>query len=86
MRRYLASHRPELRLEQARLVGGQVEHPRVIYPLPTRRPHVSIIVPTRDRPEYLRTCLQGVLHETAWEELDVLVLDNGSREGEMLRL
>ncbi|GBQ21834.1 glycosyltransferase [Acetobacter estunensis NRIC 0472] len=86
VRRYLASHRPELRLEQARLVGGRAEHPRVIYPLPTRRPHVSIIVPTRDRAEYLRTCLQDVLHETAWEELDVLVLDNGSREDEMLRL
>ncbi|MBV1837592.1 glycosyltransferase family 2 protein [Acetobacter estunensis] len=49
-------------------------------------PCPTLSYPTRDRPEYLRTCLQGVLHETAWEELDVLVLDNGSREGEMLRL
>lgn len=47
---------------------------------------VSIIVPTRDRPELLERCLEGVLRRTDYPSIEVLVMDNGSREDRTQRL
>lgn len=44
------------------------------------RPLVSVIVPTRDRADLLGTCLRGLLKETTYARLEVLVADNGSQE------
>lgn len=43
---------------------------------------VSIIVPTRDKVELLRTCLSGVLTNTDYPNFEVIVIDNGSVEPE----
>ncbi|ALN92796.1 MULTISPECIES: glycosyltransferase family 2 protein [Lysobacter] len=48
------------------------------------RPLVSLIVPTRDRANLLRTCLDSVLVRTAYRPFEVLVMDNGSSEPEAL--
>ena len=53
---------------------------RVIWPLPAEPPRVSILVPTRDRADLLRVCLEGVLRRTDYAPLEVLVVDNGSVE------
>lgn len=42
-------------------------------------PHVTVLVPTRDRLELLRTCLDG-LSETCYPCFDCVVIDNDSRE------
>jgi GT2 family glycosyltransferase len=55
-------------------------HYRVTWKLPDPAPLVSVIVPTRDRAELLRACLEGVLHGTDYPALEVLVADNGSVE------
>jgi GT2 family glycosyltransferase len=55
---------------------------RVHWPLPERLPMVSILVPTRDRAELLRVCARGVLQETDYPPLELLILDNDSRESE----
>lgn len=55
---------------------------RVKYPLPSPAPLVTAIVPTRDRAELLRACLDGLLHRTDYPHLEVLVMDNGSVEAE----
>lgn len=61
---------------------------QIIYPLPTELPSVSIIIPTRDRPELLRACCTGLLQMTDWpaDRLEVLVVDNGSTDPEALAL
>ncbi|MCJ2092478.1 glycosyltransferase [Methylobacterium sp. J-072] len=61
--------------------GGllQVEHP-----LPDPRPLVSVIVPTRDRLDLLRPCLDSLAACTDWPNLEILVCDNDSREPETL--
>jgi GT2 family glycosyltransferase len=41
---------------------------------------VSIIIPTRDRPDLLGACLESVMHRSTFANFDVLVVDNGSRE------
>lgn len=46
-------------------------------PEPDALPKVSIIVPTRNRLDLLRTCLEGV-ERTAYPDLEVIVVDNGS--------
>ncbi|MFC6790343.1 glycosyltransferase [Methylobacterium komagatae] len=60
--------------------GGIV---RVTHPLP-ETPLVSVIVPTRDRLDLLRPCLEALRTRTAWPRLEILVCDNESREPETL--
>lgn len=46
-------------------------------------PPVSIIVPTRNRVDLLRTCLDGVA-ETAYPDIEVIIVDNDSDDPETL--
>lgn len=46
-------------------------------------PSVTIIIPTRNRVDLLRTCLEGVA-STAYPRLGVIVIDNGSDDPETL--
>lgn len=55
---------------------------RVRRPVPNPAPRVSIIVPTRDRPELLGPCADGVLAGTDYPDLELLIVDNGSVEAE----
>ncbi|MET7246335.1 glycosyltransferase family 2 protein [Methylobacterium sp. EM32] len=50
------------------------------WPLPDPPPLVSVIVPTRDRPDLLRVAVRGVLHETAYPALELVIVDNGSTD------
>lgn len=45
-------------------------------------PGITVIVPTRDRAEHLARCLDGLLRETEYPALEVLVVENGSRRPE----
>ena len=51
---------------------------QVSWPLPTERPLVSIIIPTRDKVELLRACVGSVLAATTYAEFEIIVVDNGS--------
>lgn len=42
------------------------------------RPAVSVVIPTRDRPDLLAACLDGLFTKTAGIDLEVIVVDNGS--------
>ena len=56
---------------------------RVPQPAPCRPepwPLVSLLVPTRDGLELTRQCLEGLLHGTDYPALDILILDNDSRD------
>ncbi|MHA6718619.1 glycosyltransferase [Sphingomonas sp. RS6] len=48
------------------------------------QPAVTIIVPTRDKLDYLEKCLSGV-NATAYSNMSVIVIDNGSVEARTLR-
>ena len=52
-------------------------------PLPVPRPLVSLIVPTRDRLDLLRPCIES-LRRTDWPEREILICDNGSRAPDTL--
>lgn len=58
---------------------------RVIYPLPSHAPLVSVIIPIKDRIDLLGTCLSGVLEKTDYPRMEIIVVDNRSEEPGTLR-
>lgn len=53
-----------------------------IYYLPDGDPLVSVVIPNRDHADLLRSCI-GSLEKTAtWENFEIIVAENGSREKE----
>lgn len=48
------------------------------WPLPDKPPLVSLIVPTRDGYEHLKTCIDSIVHKTTYPHFEVLVVDNQS--------
>ena len=53
---------------------------RVVFDLPALVPKVTIIVPTRDRLDLLRMCVESVLSRTTYPDYELLIVDNGSVE------
>ena len=53
---------------------------KVNWALPKALPLVSIVVPTRDKVDLLRPCLQAVLNKTDYPNIEVVVLNNESTE------
>lgn len=57
---------------------------RAHWPLPTTLPRVSLIVPTRDQVGLLRTCIEGLLNNTDYPDLEIIVVDNQSSDPKTL--
>lgn len=57
---------------------------RLRWPLPAQPPRVSIVIPTRDRVDLLRLCVESILSLTTYPDFELLVVDNGSSDAEAL--
>jgi len=64
----------------ARAERGPLGFNRLVRPLPDPAPRVSVIIPTRDRAELLAQVLAGLFTATDYPDLDIVVVDNDSRE------
>lgn len=53
---------------------------RLRHAVPQPSPMVSLIVPTRDKVELLRGCVESILSLTAYDNYEILVADNGSTD------
>ena len=62
---------------------GRVGYFRTRYALPGS-PRVSIIIPTRDRADLLRNCIDSVLEKSTYHNFEMIVVDNQSTDGETL--
>jgi len=49
-------------------------------------PKVSIIIPTKDKPEVLEKCLRSIFEKTEYTNFEVLVIDNNSNQAETFNL
>lgn len=49
-------------------------------------PRVSIIIPSRDRPDLLGPCLSSIFGRSTYPDLEVIVVDNGTTDPEALRV
>ena len=74
-------------------VMAHPQHPhlnRLRFTLPRQHqvstPLVSIIIPTRDRADLLRTCLDSLWQVSTYKNVEILIVDNGSVEEDTLRL
>lgn len=47
-------------------------------------PSVSIIIPTRDKYELLRACIESIQTKTTYENYEIVVINNASREASTL--
>jgi GT2 family glycosyltransferase/O-antigen/teichoic acid export membrane protein len=54
------------------------------FALTGRPPSIAVVIPTRDRPESLRRCLES-LALCAYEDFEVIVVDNASRSSHQTR-
>ncbi|WP_160160802.1 glycosyltransferase [Legionella sainthelensi] len=82
-----ARHAIQTHLERQKVVGAKVvQNPflpnfhRVIYPLPTIQPLVSIIVPTKDKVDVLKCCIESILKKTEYSNFELLIVDNQSQQ------
>jgi GT2 family glycosyltransferase len=58
----------------------------VIRAVPRPAPLVSLIVPTRDRPDLLGRCVDGLLNRTDYPAMEVLIVDHQSKLPETFEL
>jgi len=56
------------------------ESHRFIHVLPEPAPLVSIIIPTRDRAELLKRCVESIRALTDYRPFEIIIVDNGSVE------
>jgi GT2 family glycosyltransferase len=57
---------------------------RIFRPLPDPAPTVSLIIPTKDRVDVLRPCIESIVSKTNYQHYEILIVDNGSVESETL--
>jgi len=50
------------------------------FPIPTPAPLVSLIIPTRDRVDILRVCIESIRTKTLYPNWEILLVNNQSRE------
>lgn len=55
---------------------------RIEYPLPEPPPLVSLLIPTRDRIDLLKQCIDSIIEKTDYPNFEVIVIDNDSQEQE----
>jgi lipopolysaccharide biosynthesis protein/GT2 family glycosyltransferase len=73
------------RAEKVRIIGANPPcFNRVKRPLPDPAPRVSLIVPTRDKTNLLRNCVDGLLRNTRYTNLEIIIVDNDSRKPDTL--
>lgn len=63
------------------------DHPALFqahWPLPENLPTVTLIIPTRDQYKLLKTCIEGLLNNTDYPNLEIIVVDNQSSDPETL--
>ncbi|WP_169070684.1 glycosyltransferase [Candidatus Accumulibacter contiguus] len=57
-------------------------HTRVRFPVPTPAPLLSIIIPTRDRANLLRLCIESIRMRSTYVPYEIIVIDHGSEDAD----
>ncbi|MEI7674233.1 MAG: glycosyltransferase [bacterium] len=55
---------------------------RLRYALPGKKPLISIIIPFKDKVEYLQRCIPSILEKTTYDNYEIILLSNNSTEQE----
>jgi len=73
-------------IEQETLVANdnQLVVRRINWPLPEKRPLVSIIIPTRNGQQLVQQCIDSLYLLTDYDNFEVLLVDNGSDDAQSI--
>lgn len=55
---------------------------KINYPIPHPNPKVSIIIPTKDRIDILKPCIDSILEKTKYPNYEIVIVDNASETPE----
>jgi GT2 family glycosyltransferase len=58
---------------------------RTRYQLPNKKPAVTLIIPSRNKVDLLKTCISSILKKTTYPNYDIIIIDNNSDCDETLR-
>ncbi|HEX7177605.1 MAG TPA: glycosyltransferase [Pyrinomonadaceae bacterium] len=83
-RRAIRSHFQRRGIEAAVTEGHNCFH-RVSYPVPDPAPLVSLIIATRNRLDLLEQTIHGLLNETDYGPIEIIIIDNQSTDTAALR-
>jgi GT2 family glycosyltransferase/glycosyltransferase involved in cell wall biosynthesis len=78
--RCIAAHLKRLGVQEPRVIFPSLGRVRVIWPVSYER--VSIIIPTRDKPDLLRACLTSIREKTNYPNYEIILVDTGSTQAE----
>ncbi|MGY0557937.1 glycosyltransferase family 2 protein [Lysobacter sp. A421] len=70
---------------QVQEMAGYSGYYHIAHALPSPAPLVSLLIPTRDRVDLLKQCIDSIVDRTRYPNYEILVLDNGSKESETFR-
>ncbi|MHB1954868.1 MAG: glycosyltransferase family 2 protein, partial [Sulfobacillus sp.] len=73
--------------QQAMVVPNQFDqkYHGIQFGIPAEMPLVTIIIPTKDRMDLIYPCLQSLIGKTVYPNYEVIVVDNGSTDKDVLR-
>ncbi len=57
---------------------------KINYAIPHPAPRVSIIIPTKDRIDLLKPCIDSILEKTNYQNYEIVIVDNASQRAETL--
>ena len=83
-RRAIREHLERSKIDAEVVPGADTYSHRVVYALPKKKPLVSLIVPTRNRADILKLCVDGIRENNDYENWEMILVDNGSDEAESL--
>jgi GT2 family glycosyltransferase len=83
-----AAHRNQSRMhdvqrhlgDRGKCLDGPYGTVHVQWPLPKEEPLVSLIIPTRDKLDLLRCCIESIETHTSYRNYELVIVDNGSVE------
>ncbi len=79
-------HIPRILYHQKKPAAPEKIKPAALasFSVPTPLPLVSLIIPTRDRLDILKPCIESILKLTEYENYEILIVDNRSAQVETL--
>ncbi len=84
-RKALAEHLSRIGIKATVSAAPEIPNMNRVQPeLPSPLPLVSILIPTRDQIELLRTCIDSLETISTYPQIEIIVIDNGSIEVQSL--
>ncbi len=78
----LEAHLARIGYPEARVEFPKKGILRIRWPLTEEK--VSIIIPTKDKVDYLAACITSILEKTSYPDYEIIIVDNGSSDPETL--